>query len=82
MAQSKKVRVYSTPFCPWCVKAKEFLKEHGIEFEEIDVSQDQEAAHRMVEGSGQTGVPVIEISGEFVVGFDRTRISELLGIKE
>jgi glutaredoxin-like YruB-family protein len=76
-----KVRVYSTPFCPWCHKAKEFLKENNIEFEDIDVAKDPEAAKAMVEKTGQTGVPVIEIGNEFIVGFNKERISALLGIK-
>ena len=76
------VKVYSTQYCPWCTRAKDFLKEHNVEFEDIDVSADRDAAEYMVEKSGQTGVPVIQIDGEFIVGFDRERISELLGIKE
>ena len=82
MAEKPKVRVYSTPSCPWCHRAEEFLREKGVEFESIDVSVDREAAQRMVEKSGQMGVPVIEIDGKMVVGFDRPRIAELLGIKE
>jgi glutaredoxin 3 len=82
MAEKKKVRIYSTPYCPWCTKAKDFIKDHGVEVEEIDVSQDQEAAMYMVEKSGQNGVPVIEIGDEFVVGFDRERIIKLLGIED
>ncbi len=78
----KKVILYSTQACPWCVRAKDFLKEHDVEFQDIDVSQDHEAAQRMVERSGQTGVPVIEIGDEVIVGFDKARIMELLGIKE
>jgi glutaredoxin-like YruB-family protein len=80
--EGKKVKVYSTPTCPWCHKAKEFLKEHKVDFEDIDVASNHDAAHEMIEKSGQTGVPVIEIDGEIVVGFDRARLSELLGIKE
>ena len=82
MAQEKKVKVFSTPFCPWCSRAKDFLKEKGIEFEDIDVSQDHDAAHFMIERSGQNGVPVIQIGDEFIVGFDKERMKELLGIKE
>ena len=82
MAEKPKVIVYSTQVCPWCFKVKDFLKDHDIEFEDIDVGQDREAAQRMVEKSGQNGVPVIEIDGSFVVGFDRAKIMELLGIKE
>lgn len=77
-----KVKVYSTVACPWCVKAKNYLKEHGIEFEDINVSSDQEAAREMVEKSGQMGVPVIIIDNEVIVGFDRERIAKLLGIKD
>ena len=78
----KKVKVYSTQYCPWCVKAKDFLKEHGVEFEDIDVSEDHEAAHFMIEKSGQNGVPVIQIGDEFIVGFNKERLMELLDIKE
>jgi len=77
-----KVRVYSTPVCPWCVKAKNFLKEHNVKFDDMDVSRDHDAAREMIEKSGQTGVPVIMIESEIIVGFDRERIAELLGIKD
>lgn len=77
-----KIRVFSTPTCPYCVTLKQFLKEKGFEFEDIDVSQDQKAAEEMVQKSGQRGVPVVEINGEIVVGFDRDKISKLLNIKE
>lgn len=76
-----KVRIFSTPTCPWCVRAKQYLEEHNIEFEDIDVMQDQDAAKEMVEKSGQTGVPVLEIDGHIVVGFDKEKIDKLLGIK-
>ena len=75
-----KVRVFSTPVCPYCMTLKEFLKESSIDFEDIDVSQNQEAAKEMIEKTGQMGVPVIDINGEFVVGFDREKISQLLSI--
>ncbi len=74
----EKIRVFSTPTCPYCRAVKEFLNEKGIEFENIDVSQDRQAADEMVEKSGQMGVPVIEIKGEFIVGFDKEKIEELL----
>ena len=76
------VRVYSTPACPYCITLKMFLKEHNIEFEDIDVSKDEKAVEEMVKKSGQMGVPVIEINGTIVVGFDREQISKLLNIKE
>jgi len=75
-----KVKVYSTPTCPYCVTLKEFLKANDIELEDIDVSQDMEAQKDMVERSGQMGVPVVDIDGEMVFGFDRERISKLLNI--
>ncbi len=74
------VKVYSTPTCPYCHHAKEFLKEKGVDFEEIDVSKDQEAAKRMIQGTGQMGVPVIEINGKFIVGFNKKKMEELLSI--
>ncbi|MEE9405871.1 MAG: glutaredoxin domain-containing protein [Candidatus Aenigmarchaeota archaeon] len=76
-----KVRIFSTTSCPWCIKVKQYLEEHKIEFEEINVQEDQEAAKEMVEKSGQTGVPVLEIDGQMVIGFDKEKIDELLGIK-
>lgn len=66
-----KIRVYSTPMCPYCKMTKEFLKEKGIEFEDIDVSVDREAAMKMIEKSGQMAVSQIEINGKFIIGFDR-----------
>lgn len=76
------IRVFSTPGCPYCVTLKEFLKQNNIEFEDIDVSKDEKAIEEMVEKSGQMGVPVIDIDGEIVVGFDKPKISKLLNIKE
>ncbi|HLC65466.1 MAG TPA: glutaredoxin family protein [Candidatus Nanoarchaeia archaeon] len=75
-----KVIVYSTPTCPWCHRAKEFLKEHNIKFEEVDVSKDEKAMQGMIKKSGQMGVPVIEINGKIVVGYDKDEISRLLKI--
>ncbi|MCD6177784.1 glutaredoxin family protein [bacterium] len=76
------IKVYSTPSCPYCVTLKVFLKQHNIEFEDIDVSQDKKAREEMVKKSGQMGVPVVDIDGEIVVGFDREKICKLLNIKE
>ena len=73
-----KIIVYSTPTCPYCSMAKEFFKEHNIEFDDIDVSQDQKAAMEMVQKSGQMGVPVIDLGGEIIVGFDLPRIKKIL----
>ncbi len=76
------VKVYSTPVCPYCVALKAFLKEHNVEFEEIDVSKDEKAAREMIEKTGQMGVPVLEVDGQFVVGFDKERISKLLALED
>ena len=76
----KKITVYSTSTCPFCIRAKQFLKENKIAFEDIDVSEDSQKADEMVKRSGQMGVPVIDIDGELVVGFDREKIKKVLGI--
>ena len=73
------IKVYSTPTCPYCVKAKAYLKEKGAAFEDIDVATNQEAAAEMVKLSGQMGVPVITVGSEVVIGFDKTRLEGLLG---
>jgi len=73
-----KVTVYSTPTCPYCVMAKDYLTEKNIPFEDIDVSANPAKAREMILKSGQRGVPVIDIDGNIVVGFDRRRIDELI----
>jgi len=71
--------LYETEVCPYCQEAKEFLDEMGVSYNEVDVSKDEKAAKEMVEKSGQMGVPVLDIDGEIVIGFDKEKISELLG---
>ncbi len=77
---AKSVKVYSTSTCPFCIRAKQFLKENNVDFENIDVSLDQTAVEEMVKKSGQMGVPVLDIDGEIIVGFDRERIKQALGL--
>ena len=77
---ASEVIVYTTPSCPWCQALKRYLEERDVPYEEVDVSTNIEAAMEMVEKSGQQGVPVVEIDGEIVVGFDRERIDALLGL--
>ncbi len=72
--------IYSTPSCPWCHRAMDYLKEKSIEFTHYDVSVDQEKAKEMIDKSGQRGVPVIDIDGTIIVGFDQTKVDELLGL--
>lgn len=77
-----KIRVFSTPSCPYCVTLKEFLKDRGFEYEDINVATDMKAREEMVQKSQQMGVPVVEIDGQIVIGFDRKKIVQLLNIKE
>lgn len=74
------VTVYSTPTCPYCKMAKSYLAENKIDFKEIDVSTDDKAAQEMIEKSGQMGVPVIDIDGKFIVGFDKEAMKAALGL--
>ncbi len=76
------VRVFTSVSCPFCFTLKEFLKEKGIKFEEIDVSKDEKAREELIKKSGKMEVPVVEIDGQIVVGFDREKICKLLNIKE
>jgi len=77
---SKNVRIYTTPTCPYCIKAKQFLKDHNIQFENIDVGSNQEKAQEMINKSGQMGVPVIEIEDQIITGFDKPKIEAALGL--
>ncbi len=74
------IKVYSTQTCPYCVTLKEWLKEKGVEFEDVDVGEDEKARDEMIEKSGQMGVPVVDIDGQIIVGFDKEKISKLLKI--
>jgi len=76
----KNIKIYSTPTCPFCVRAKQFLKENNIVFEDIDVSSNPQAVEEMIKVSGQMGVPILDIDGEIIVGFDKERISQTLGL--
>lgn len=74
------VKVYSTSTWPWCVKVKDYLKEKNVDFEDVNVGVDREAAMEMVSKSGQMGVPVLDINGTIIVGFDVEGINEALGL--
>ena len=75
------VTIYSTPTCPYCKLTKDFLNEHKIKYKDINVADNEGAANEMIEKSGQTGVPVIEIDGKIVVGFDKEGLKKLLNIR-
>ncbi|MEI8339543.1 MAG: glutaredoxin family protein [bacterium] len=76
----KKIEIYSTPTCYYCVLAKDFMKKKGIAFTEYNVGMDLEKRKEMVEISGQMGVPVVKIDSEVFVGFNEELLKEKLGL--
>ena len=76
-----RVIMYTTPFCVYCKMAKEFFKKHNVAYEEKDVAADLAAREAMIKTSGQMGVPVIDVDGSIVVGFDQGRLKQLLHIE-
>ncbi len=74
----KKITIYSTPTCHFCNLAKDFFKEKGVKYEEFNVATDLAKRKEMVDKSGQMGVPVIDIGGSIVVGFDEEQVASLL----
>lgn len=81
-AQTHSIKIYSTPSCPYCHMLKEYLEEKGFKYEDVNVAEDLQAREEMVEKSGQMGVPVSNIDGNIVVGFDKEKVDELLGIND
>jgi glutaredoxin 3 len=73
------ITVYSTTFCPYCKMAKEYLDKKGIAYKDVNVQEDDKAAQEMIQKSGQMGVPVLDINGKIIIGFDRGAIDEALG---
>ncbi len=73
-----KVKVYSTPECPYCKMVKEFLKKKGVDFEDIDISYDEEAVKELFKKSGRFDVPQTEINGKMILGFDKEAIEKEL----
>lgn len=76
------IKLYGTPTCPWCAKAREYFKSHKIKFDDIDVVDDKVAQQEMIVKSSQMGVPVIEIDDKIIVGFDQPAIEKALGITD
>ena len=74
------VKIYTTPTCAYCRMAKEYFKKHEIAYEEYNVATDVEKRTEMLNKSGQLGVPVIDVDGQIVIGFDKPKLDELLGI--
>jgi glutaredoxin 3 len=79
--KQKRVIVFSTPTCTYCNQAKRYLRERGVRFRDVDVSKDAAAARDLVRRSGQQGVPVLDIGGRIIVGFNRPEIDKLLELK-
>lgn len=77
---AKEVKVYSTPTCPYCKLAKKFLEDNKIPYQDLNVAEDKAAREDIVSRSGQMGVPVIDIDGELVLGFDQALLKEKLGL--
>ena len=73
-----KVTVYSTPTCPYCHMAKDFLKANKVDFADVNVAADPKAAREMIQKSGQNGVPVLDIEGKIIIGFDKDAIKKAL----
>lgn len=82
MSENKKVTIYSTPTCHFCNMAKDYFKANGVDFESFDVASDSEKRAEMMQKSGQLGVPVILIEDKVIIGFNKPKIAELLGIDE
>ena len=72
------ITMYTTPTCPWCKKAKEFLKKKKVAFKDLDVSSNEKARDAMIKKSKQMGVPVLDINGKIIVGFDQEEIEKAL----
>jgi glutaredoxin-like YruB-family protein len=76
------VKIYTTPTCAFCHAVKEFFRENNVKFSEFDVAVDEKAREEMIQKTGQLEVPVIDINGKLIVGFQRVELAELLGIKK
>lgn len=76
------VSIYTTETCGYCKMAKEFFQKHNVEFQEFDVGKDLEKRQEMIEKSGQMGVPVISVGQDMIVGFNKPRLQELLGLSD
>ena len=75
---ARKVVIYSTPTCPICKRAKAYLSRKGISYRDIDIAADKEAAHEMIHKSGQMGVPVIFVDDQMMLGFNQSKLDEML----
>lgn len=81
IAMAKEVKIYTTPSCVFCRMTKEFFSAHGVVYQEFNVASDVKSREEMISKSGQFGVPVTDVDGQLVIGFDQGRLSELLGLR-
>jgi len=77
-----RIKIYSSPTCPFCYVLKNYLKEKGFEFEEIDISKETAKREELIKKTGLATLPVVEINGQLIVGFDKKKIDEILKIKK
>ena len=79
-SKTSKVKIYTTITCPWCVKTKEFFKANNIKYQEINVTENEKERNEMFEKSGQFGVPVIDVDGTIIVGYDKEALKKALSL--
>jgi len=77
----KNIKIYSTPTCHFCHLAKDYLSAHNIKFTDYNVATDLEKRKEMLDKTGQMGVPVIDVDGKIMIGFEESKLAELLDIK-
>jgi len=78
---SKQVKVYTTPTCPWCKKVKQFLESNSVPYQELNVAENKAARDEMVNLTHQLAVPTITIDGDYIIGYNEKALKEKLGIK-
>lgn len=78
----KQVKVFSTPTCPWCKRAKEFLSTNGVRYTELNVAEDRAAREEMINSTHQMAVPTIMIDTDYIIGYNEKVLREKLGIME
>ncbi|MFQ5826876.1 MAG: glutaredoxin family protein [Dehalococcoidia bacterium] len=76
------VKIYTTPTCPWCKRAKQLFADNGVEYKDFDVASDVVARKEMIDKSSQLGVPVIDIDGEIIIGYDEPRLKKALKLEK
>lgn len=73
-----KITTYTNPSCPWCIELKTWLKKKKIEYKDLDITEEDEFREELVSKTGQLAVPVIFVEDEFIIGFDKDKIEEMI----